>query len=274
MKFNLKNISIILIIFALLLSIFQVILIKNYIYNTSISIILYITFIINLILFIVLSTLSIKNNQQIEIERLNFKTLSILYDSMRAFKHDYANIIQGIGGYIALNDMNGLRNFYKDLCGEFNQINNLSTLSPNVINNPSIYKTLCNKYYLACNKNINIQFDILSDFSKLNIKPFDLNRILGILLDNSIEAAKDSNDKIIKLSVLNYPNNKVIKLENTYHDKNIDLNKIFEKSYSTKKNNSGIGLWEIKQILKKYDGLKLNTYMKENLFIQELQICG
>ena len=46
MKFNLKNISIILIIFALLLSIFQVILIKNYIYNTSISIILYITFII------------------------------------------------------------------------------------------------------------------------------------------------------------------------------------------------------------------------------------
>lgn len=274
MKFNLKNISIILIIFALLLSIFQVILIKNYIYNTSISIILYITFIMNLILFIVLSTLSIKNNQQIEIERLNFKTLSILYDSMRAFKHDYANIIQGIGGYIALNDMNGLKNFYKDLCGEFNQINNLSTLSPNVINNPSIYKTLCNKYYLACNKNINIQFDILSDFSKLNIKPFDLNRILGILLDNSIEAAKDSNDKIIKLSVLNYPNNKVIKLENTYHDKNIDLNKIFEKSYSTKKNNSGIGLWEIRQILKKYDGLKLNTYMKENLFIQELQICG
>lgn len=274
MKFNLKNISIILIIFALLLSIFQVILIKNYIYNTSISIILYITFIMNLILFIVLSTLSIKNNQQIEIERLNFKTLSILYDSMRAFKHDYANIIQGIGGYIALNDMNGLRNFYKDLCGEFNQINNLSTLSPNVINNPSIYKTLCNKYYLACNKNINIQFDILSDFSKLNIKPFDLNRILGILLDNSIEAAKDSNDKIIKLSVLNYPNNKVIKLENTYHDKNIDLNKIFEKSYSTKKNNSGIGLWEIRQILKKYNGLKLNTYMKENLFIQELQICG
>ena len=274
MKINLKNISILLIIFALLISIFQVILINNYIYNASISIILYITFSINLVLFITLSALSIKNNQQIEIERLNFKTLSILYDSMRAFKHDYANIIQGIGGYIALNDMNGLKNFYKDLCGEFSQINNLSSLSPNVINNPSIYKTLCNKYYLACNKNINIQFDILSDFSKLNIKTFDLNRILGILLDNSIEAAKDSNDKIIKLSVLNYPNNKIIKLENTYHDKNIDLNKIFEKSYSTKKNNSGIGLWEIKQILKKYDGLKLNTYMKENLFIQELQICG
>ena len=274
MKFNLKNISIILIIFALLLSIFQVILIKNYIYNTSISIILYITFIMNLILFIVLSTLSIKNNQQIEIERLNFKTLSILYDSMRAFKHDYANIIQGIGGYIALNDMNGLRNFYKDLCGEFNQINNLSTLSPNVINNPSIYKTLCNKYYLACNKNINIQFDILSDFSKLNIKPFDLNRILGILLDNAIEACKDCNEKTINIIFRDDTTNRrqLVTVENTYNDKNLDTEKIFQKGFSGKENHTGLGLWEVRKILNKSKNLSLYTTKGDKYFSQQIEI--
>lgn len=224
--------------------------------------------------FFVLIRYSIKLLEKIEFEKLNYKNLSTLYDSLRAFKHDYANMIQALGGYIMLNDMNGLKTFYKDLNCEFDQINNISNLSPEVINNPCIYRTLCNKFYLAHNKNINIEFNIFSDLNKLNMKDFDLNRILGILLDNSIEAAICSNNKIIKLSILDIYNKKIIKIENTYQDKSIDLNKIFEKSYSTKKNNTGIGLWEINQILKKYKNLNLKTFIENELFVQELNICA
>ncbi len=41
--------------------------------------------------------------------KLYNKTLTILHDNIRSFKHDFANIITGIGGYIHTNDMEGLK---------------------------------------------------------------------------------------------------------------------------------------------------------------------
>jgi two-component system sensor histidine kinase AgrC len=49
-----------------------------------------------------------------------------------------------------------------------------------------------------------------------------------------------------------------------------DINKIFQKSYSTKGDNRGMGLWIIKNIIRKNKNIILNTYCKDNKFIQEL----
>ena len=51
-----------------------------------------------------------------------------------------------------------------------------------------------------------------------------------------------------------------------------DLEKIFNKSYSTKPNNTGLGLWEIRKILKKNNNLNLFTTKKDDFFIQQLEI--
>ena len=61
-------------------------------------------------------------------------------------------------------------------------------------------------------------------------------------------------------------------IENTFKQKNIDLEKIFNKSYSTKPNNTGLGLWEIRKILKKNNNLNLFTTKKDDFFIQQLEI--
>lgn len=42
-------------------------------------------------------------------------TLSILYDNVKAFKHDFDNIIFTIGGFIDSNDMEGLKIYYNSL---------------------------------------------------------------------------------------------------------------------------------------------------------------
>ena len=43
------------------------------------------------------------------------KTLKILHDNVRGFKHDFDNIVTTIGGYINTNDMEGLKKYYVQL---------------------------------------------------------------------------------------------------------------------------------------------------------------
>ena len=69
-------------------------------------------------------------------------------------------------------------------------------------------------------------------------------------------------------------NDKVMKIENTYLNKDIDTERIFEKNYSTKssKTNSGLGLWEVRQILKRNNNLNLFTTKNDEFFIQQFEI--
>ena len=48
--------------------------------------------------------------------------------------------------------------------------------------------------------------------------------------------------------------------------------KIFEKGVSEKENHSGMGLWEIKQILMKNNNIKLITTNDDKYFKQQLEI--
>ena len=63
--------------------------------------------------------------------------------------------------YVETNDMNGLTKYYKQLLTDCNQVNNLSSLSPDEINNPAVYTVLANKYYRADELNIKITLDKL-----------------------------------------------------------------------------------------------------------------
>ena len=47
---------------------------------------------------------------------------------------------------------------------------------------------------------------------------------------------------------------------------------IFDKGYSSKANNTGLGLWEVKQILKRNNNLNLYTTKDEKFFKQQLEI--
>jgi len=61
-------------------------------------------------------------------------------------------------------------------------------------------------------------------------------------------------------------------IENTYAEKDVDTEKIFEKGYSSKPKNTGLGLWEVRQILKKNHNLNLFTSKDDSFFRQQLEI--
>lgn len=254
-------------------------------YSDKMPIAIIVISIVSLLAYFIISMYSLFSTNKLDTTSRNLeeaqlynKTLTILHDSMRGFKHDFHNIVQGIGGYIDRNDMAGLDKYYRQLLQDCTRTNNLTALSPELINNPAIYNVLATKYHRADEDGIQINLEILMDLNAIeqHVKIYEFTRILGILMDNAIEAAIECEQKIINVT-FRKENNKhrfLMIIENTYLNKDIDTEKIYEKLYSTKskKTNSGIGLWEVRQILKRNNNLNLFTTKNDDFFKQQFEI--
>ena len=256
----------------------------RYYSNTMPGIITFID-IFGLIAYFAISIYCIVSSSKLEITtrdlegtKLNLHSLQVLHDTVRTFKHDFDNIVNGIGGYIRNNDMEGLTRYYTELQEDCNKTNNLYSLNPKVINHPAIYNILATKYYDADEQNIQINLDIFLDLNEIeqHMKIYDFTRILGILLDNAIEAAKECEEKIINVSFRKEDarHRILVIIENTYNNKDVDTEKIFEKGISSKskETNSGLGLWKVRQILKRNNNLNLFTSKTSDMFKQQFEI--
>lgn len=250
-------------------------------YNDNLPSFVIIINIFSLIFYAIISIYSLtktmkleKTQIDLEQEKLSHKTLQILHDNTRAFKHDFANIITGIGGYVETNDMAGLKKYYSQLLADCNQVNNFETLSPDVVNNPSVYAVLANKYYTADSLGIKITLESFIDFNKLNMDIYEFTRILGILMDNAIESACECKTKLINVIIRNdFPQNRqLLIIKNTYKNKNLDIDKLSEKGFSTKPNNTGLGLWEVEKIIKRNSNLAKFTKTDDTFFTQQIEI--
>ena len=216
--------------------------------------------------------------EKLEEEKLYNQTLTLLYDNIRGFKHDFNNIVQGIGGYISTNNMEGLKEYYFEVLDDCQRVNNLALLSPEVINNPAIYSLLTAKYHEAAELGIKVTLEIFMDLTTINMKIYELTRILGILIDNAIEAAKQCEEKeiIITFRKDNRKNKQLFIIENTYTNKDVNIDEIFEKGKTSKKTedpkNHGLGLWEVRQLVKKNKSLDLYTTKSDKYFKQQFEI--
>ncbi len=114
----------------------------------------------------------------------------------------------------------------------------------------------------------------LLDLQTLKMKIYEFARILGILLDNAIEASLECNEKIINITFRNdnKNNRQLIIIENTYKNKEINTETIFEKGNTEKENHTGLGLWEVRKIIKKNSNVNLYTSKTNKFFSQQLEI--
>ena len=214
--------------------------------------------------------------RELENSQHTLHTTKILHDQVRSFKHDFDNMVNSIGGYVINEDMNGLKTYYKQLLEECNKTNNLYALSPEVINHPAIYHMLATKYYEADEKNVQINLNVFLDLNEIErrMKIYDFTRILGILLDNAIEAAKECDKKIINVTFRKENNNNMIAviIQNTYSNKDVDTEEIYQKGETSKQNHSGLGLWKVREILMHNNNLNLFTTKDNEFFTQQFEI--
>ncbi|WP_172638598.1 sensor histidine kinase [Clostridium pasteurianum] len=202
--------------------------------------------------------------------------IETMSDDLRRFKHDYANIFQVLGSYIESNDMKGVKTFYK---------NELQPESEKIINkNRSLYLLknikinslkglISSKIYSANSNNINTYIEIYDDIHELSINEIDICRIIGILLDNAIEAAVLCDKKVIRLAIIKKENYTSFIISNICHENTPPIHKIYEDGFSTKGYGRGVGLKIVRKIIKeKYANVFLHTKVKDCVFKQDLVI--
>ena len=240
---------------------------------------------LTLIAYFSISIFSLFKTAKLEITSQNLEqaqdyntTLKVLYDDIRTFRHDFGNIVQAIGGYIDTNDMKGLKEYYKQLKIDCENIKSLEMLNPTTIDNPAVYSLLTAKYHKAVSLGIEMKVHVSLKLEDLNMKIYEFTRILGILLDNAIEACDNCDDRIINLEIRRDEKSprQLLLIQNTYFDKSVDLNRIREKGYTSKTDDDGkphgLGLWEVNKILKRSKNLNLYTTKDSYFFTQQLEM--
>lgn len=130
--------------------------------------------------------------------------------------------------------------------------------------------SLDNKKY---NYNVNISKQVNIKLEKENYKEYiSLCKILGIVLDNAIEACEKTKERFLTIDIYNEKGNVVIDIENSYKDKIKDINKLYSKNYSSKGNNRGLGLHVAKMLLKNSKYLEMHQEIMNNIFVTRIFI--
>ena len=132
------------------------------------------------------------------------------------------------------------------------------------------------KLAIAANENVNFIIDVsksatekLQQLSKNKLK--ELCIVLGIYIDNAIEAAVIAPSKNVTFEIYEVNNNLNFVISNTY-DKLIPIKKMNKKGYSTKGNEHGKGLYFAQKILKSNKSIKAEQFFKNKFFIQKITV--
>ncbi|MBQ9011042.1 MAG: GHKL domain-containing protein [Bacilli bacterium] len=137
----------------------------------------------------------------------------------------------------------------------------------------TIYSKLCKMDAL----NIEYELDIASDVKVEDLIELDdstmLNicKIVGVFLDNAIEAVENLSDKYIIIEIFVMDQNLCIEISNSYEG-NIDFTKIENKGYTTKGKGHGYGLSLVNDIIKNNNLLIHENEISKELFTQKLKI--
>lgn len=99
----------------------------------------------------------------------------------------------------------------------------------------------------------------------------DVSKIVGIFLDNSIEALEKEKEKYLILDI-DYENDQLIFSFSNTCTKHIDFNKMEQEGYSTKGKNHGYGLSLVNDIVNSNSLLNIGKEINGKFFVQHLYI--
>ncbi|MBX4262708.1 GHKL domain-containing protein (plasmid) [Clostridium estertheticum] len=249
--------------------------------KTTLPIVVYgsIMIIICISLFFVLKKEEKFKYKQIQLDNLEQYTnnLEILYTDMRKFRHDYINIISSMAAFIEERDIDGLEEHFNKNIYPLNNKMNKNNYKLGLLKNiklPQIKGLISGKVIHAQELGIDIILDIVEPITIIKMDIIDLSRCLGIILDNAIESALESEKKVIDVALINKSNSVIIVVANTYKGAIPVLSKLFKEGFSTKGENRGLGLSNCKDIIGKYKNISLDTSITDVQFIQEITVSN
>lgn len=195
-----------------------------------------------------------------------------LYLNIRSFKHDYINILSSFHSYINEHNYEGLEKYFSreilpaglSLAFEDSVYGRLGFIQV-----PEIKSIVYTKILCAKKQKINIMTSIKEKIDYFPMNTLDLVRVLGILLDNAIEASILTNEKFLSITFFKDAEDIYIQIQNSsLHIDNVE--ELYKTGASSKGEGHGIGLYEVRRIVNKYSNILLNTEYNNFIFSQQL----
>ncbi|HEL1564574.1 TPA: GHKL domain-containing protein [Streptococcus suis] len=243
-----------------------------------------------LLLYFILFTVSMlylnyqkKEKQEKEIQELKDKQLAdlgrysrhveSLYKEIRSFRHDYTNILVSLNEAIKEGDIVAIRTIYSEVIADsdrkfYDGKYDIARLSN--IQNPAVKSLLSSKMLEAQKKGIAISVEVDAEIEPPALELIEFITILSILLDNAIDAAEQCTNGNIVFAYFQEYDRKIVVVENTTVEDKVLTSHIFEYGHSTKGDNRGIGLANVKAILDNYPKFSISTNSSNHRFVQEL----
>ena len=190
---------------------------------------------------------------------------------LRANEHEYKNHLNAIYSIIQVSDEKEIKSNINKYIGNIKENNHLNNLL--YVDNTILKAILYSKMSLAEEKGIDIKYDITSNLEDIDLDDMDLVVVLSNLLNNAIEGVEGTENPWINV-VISELNNKdkkeyIIRVSNSVNDINqIDLSSITNKGTTTKGENRGYGLYNVKKLIKKVNGNILIEMEKDSIIIE------
>jgi len=194
---------------------------------------------------------------------------------IRKFEQDYQTVFLSMKHLIKTKDWTALKHYFSAVESSWSLADGadfaMEALTKIKVN--EIKSILSAKLMKAQRLKIDASFECDEEIEAIPADSVTLVRILGIILDNAIEALEELTYG--KLTIACFKENKTVNLiisKTSPPPPNVSLYTLAQPGYSTKGENRGLGLHNLKELTQSSPNITLSTSLEDNLFTQMLII--
>lgn len=241
---------------------------------TSMEKVLILLSILSFVLLVIFLSVDIfKQFKKTEEDKLRSRYNEVLeeyFEKMRADSHEYKNHLNAIYGVLQVGDYDQIKDLVKGYIQNVSNEDHLIELSK--INNQLIRALIYSKISYATSIGINFKYYIKSSLKDINVSDSELVIIISNLLNNAIEASSGSDDKYVELTLSKKNNKYDIMVKNSVNNGYfINVSEMFNYGYSSKGDERGVGLYNVKNIVQNNGG-EILIDIDEDIFTIEIKI--
>ncbi|KSZ61352.1 histidine kinase [Staphylococcus epidermidis] len=241
-----------------------------------VSVIVFLSLVILLLSAFALREMKYKRKLQ-EIEAYYEYTLRIesINNEMRKFRHDYVNILTTLSDYIREDDMPGLRKYFDEHIVPMKDKLKTRSIKMNGIEKLKVREIkglITTKIIQAQEKRIPISIEVPDEIDRIDMNTVELSRIIGIIVDNAIEASENLEEPLINIAFIDNDESVTFIVMNKCGDDIPKIHELFEQGFSTKGDNRGLGLSTLKELTDSNENVLLDTVIENGYFVQKVEI--
>ncbi len=195
-----------------------------------------------------------------------------LLTSLRAFRHNMVNMLYGFEGAILSGDTGNIKSYYHEMTEKCALVNNENIVALERVVNSSVNALLLQAVERARQECLPINLYVHSGlrFSHA-LSDSDLCEVIGVLLDNALEAATCAEVRYVSVEMRNLEDTMEIIIKNTYAGEVTEA-QLQGKTISTKPGHSGCGLRSVREILARNSKAFLNMWVSGQYVFAQLII--